>query len=92
MRRGFTLIELMVVVAIIGVLAAILTPSIQGLAAKARDARRRADLHTFEIAFEAYRQDNGRYPIEAGCTETSSGGDSTCGSCSFGCSNYWETN
>lgn len=91
MRKGFTLIELMVVVGVIGFLAAIITPSLQGFTLKARDARRRADLHTFEASFQAYENDRGSYPIEQGCYEMSTGGDWSCGSCASGCQQQWDT-
>lgn len=63
---GFTLIELMVVVAVVGVLAAAVTPSIQGVLLKSRDARRKSDLHSIQVAVEMHLHDRGYYP-QSGC-------------------------
>ncbi|TSC93437.1 MAG: putative General secretion pathway protein GspG [Candidatus Berkelbacteria bacterium Licking1014_7] len=59
---GFTLIELVVVVAIIGILSSIAVISFKGQTAKARDAKRKADLATLQQALEGYYEVNGKYP------------------------------
>ena len=70
-QRSFTLIELLVVIAIIGILAAIALPSLANVRAKARDARRLADLDQLAKAVELYFSDNNQYPIwTSGCLET----------------------
>ncbi|MBY0538556.1 prepilin-type N-terminal cleavage/methylation domain-containing protein [Patescibacteria group bacterium] len=69
--RGFTLIELMVVVAIIAILATIVYGNIGAASPKARDAERQADVRNLQTAIEQYKQKNGRYPA-MGCTP---GGD-----------------
>ena len=61
-NRGFTLIELMVVIAIIGILASIITASLSAAGAKGRDARRISDIRTIQLALEEYYNDNGSYP------------------------------
>lgn len=61
--RGFTLIELMVVIAIIGLLASIITISLVSSKAKGRDAKRVADVRTIQLALETYYNDNGTYPV-----------------------------
>lgn len=61
-RRGFTLIELLVVVAIIGMLASVVLASLTSARAKAKDARRAADLRQIQNALELYATDNGSYP------------------------------
>ncbi len=65
MKKGFTLIELLVVIAILGILAtgiiAIINPSAQ--LKKARDVRRKTELHQISAALELYRADHGNYPI-----------------------------
>lgn len=61
--KGFTLIELMLVVAIIGLLAAIALPKFAGLIQKARDAAARGGLGTLRASLQIYILDNdGRYP------------------------------
>jgi general secretion pathway protein G len=61
--RGFTLIELAVVLAIIAVLAAILTPLVTGYLDQARVSRAQADLRTIADAIKLHQRDTGRYPI-----------------------------
>jgi len=56
------LIELLVVVAIIGLLASIVTVSLTSARAKGRDARRIADIKTIEVSLRMYYTDNGMYP------------------------------
>ena len=66
-KRSFTLMELLIVIAIIGVLGALIIPTINQARAKARDARRLQDLRTFQTVLELYYNDNQHYPIwEAG--------------------------
>lgn len=60
---GFTLIEILVVVAIIGFLSSVVLTSLESARAKARDVRRLADLREVRTALEAYRTENGVYPI-----------------------------
>jgi general secretion pathway protein G len=62
-RNGFTLIELAVVLAIIAVLAGILTPLVTGYLEQARVARAQADLRTIADSIKLHQRDTGRYPI-----------------------------
>jgi general secretion pathway protein G len=61
-QNGFTLIEIMVVVVIIAVLAALIVPNVIGRAEQARLAKAHADIRTLESALAMYRLDNGHYP------------------------------
>ncbi len=60
--RGFTLIEIMVVITILGVLAALIVPRVVGRTDDARIAAAKADIATIMQALKVYRLDNGRYP------------------------------
>jgi prepilin-type N-terminal cleavage/methylation domain-containing protein len=62
---GFTLIELMVVIAVIGILATVILASLNNARAKARDARRITDLAEINKALELYYNDFGYYPPSA---------------------------
>jgi general secretion pathway protein G len=60
--RGFTLIEIMVVVVIMGILAALVVPKLMGRTDDARIAAARQDIATVMQALKLYRLDNHRYP------------------------------
>ena len=62
MRRAFTLIELLIVVAIIAILAAIAVPNFLEAQTRAKVTRARTDLRTVAVALECYRVDFNRYP------------------------------
>ena len=61
-QGGFTLIEIMVVVIIIGILAAIIAPNVIGRVDDAQIAAAKADLRVIENALKFYRLDNYAYP------------------------------
>lgn len=60
--RGFTLIEIMVVVVIMGILAALVVPKLMGRTDDARVAAARQDIATIMQALKLYKLDNQRYP------------------------------
>lgn len=61
-QRGFTLIELMIVIVILGILMGTILPRLTGAQSRARDTARRADLTNISQALEVYFADFGSYP------------------------------
>jgi general secretion pathway protein G len=59
---GFTLIELMVVIVILGILALYVAPKIMGRPDEAKQVKARMDIVSLETALKLYRLDNGFYP------------------------------
>jgi len=60
--QGFTLIELMVVLVILGVLASLIVPRIMSRPEEARRIKARVDIQSLETALKLYNLDNGDYP------------------------------
>ncbi|HBF42132.1 MAG TPA: type II secretion system protein GspG [Desulfobacteraceae bacterium] len=60
--QGFTLIELMVVIVILGILAGLIVPRIMGSPEKARIMKARVQIESLETALKMYKLDNGDYP------------------------------
>ena len=61
-EAGFTLIEIMVVVVILGILAALVAPNVIGRIGDAQTNAAKADIRAIESAMKLYRMDNFRYP------------------------------
>ena len=62
LRRAFTLVEMLLVVTIIGILAALVIPKIVGRSEQARATAAHADLSAIKTALDAFEVDNGYYP------------------------------
>jgi type II secretion system protein G len=61
-KKGFTLVELLVVVAILAILSVALLPSVLGYSDKARDTRAAKDIRNFTTVVEAFAATDGDYP------------------------------
>lgn len=69
-RNGFTIVELLVVIVVIGILATIVIISYNGVQARSRDSRRQSDIGNIIKAMELYYSDHGSYPIPTGPTNS----------------------
>ncbi len=74
--RGFTIVELLIVIVIIGILAALVIVSYNGIQSRARDTERIVKVKAMAKAIEQYYVDNGYYPT----IQDGNGIESTCGS------------
>lgn len=74
-QQGFTIIELLIVIAIIGILAGLVLNNFQGAQAKARDVQRRADINAIHGKLEEYYNNNNGYPDGALSTTVLAGID-----------------
>jgi len=63
-QRGFTLLEIMVVIVILGLLASFIIPNLMGNKDKADRQKAVSDIVALENALDMYRLDNGRYPTQ----------------------------
>jgi prepilin-type N-terminal cleavage/methylation domain-containing protein len=61
-QSGFSLVELLVVIGVVGILAAVLFANFAGSSAVSRDAKRQADVRLVSVALESYKSKYGRYP------------------------------
>jgi len=89
---GFTLVELLVVMAILGVLVTIIAGGFRSAQARGRDAERKSDLKQVSQSLELFFSDYGRYPDDAsgkilGCPYSTGGGSS----CTWGESEFTDT-
>lgn len=78
MRRGFTLVELLITIMIIGILVTIATFGVRQAQQSARDGRRRSDLENLAVALELYRSDCNAYPTSLGTSLQGNGSTTRC--------------
>jgi type II secretion system protein G len=62
-KSGFTLMEMLIVIGIIGLLSMFLVPNLLGAQDRAKDAAVKAVMHTAQLAVEAYQMENDVYPM-----------------------------
>jgi len=72
-KKGFTIIELLIVIAIIGLLATISIVALNGARQKGRDAKRVGDIRQVQTALELYFNDQNSYPVVASSLVLGSG-------------------
>ena len=71
-NRGFTIVELLIVIVVIGILAALVLNSFRGVQERARDTERKTDTSAVATQLEVYYTDNGGYPVFTGSVNTDS--------------------
>jgi type II secretion system protein G len=73
-EQGFTIVELLIVIVVIGILAALVITTFTGIQQRARNTERETDIKAIHGQVEAYYAQNGRYPTLANMNDQSSGG------------------
>jgi general secretion pathway protein G len=68
--RGFTIVELLIVIVVIGILAALVIVTYNGIQQRARDTERKTDIKGIQGQLEAYWADNAKYPTLANVNDT----------------------
>lgn len=69
-EKGFTIVELLIVIVVIGILAALVVTTFSGIQKKGRDSERKTDIGAVHSQLEAYHATNGRYPTLANLQST----------------------
>lgn len=69
-QQGFTIVELLIVIVVIGILAALVITTFTGIQKKARDTERTTDIKALHSQLEAYYANNGYYPDISNVTTT----------------------
>jgi len=69
-QEGFTIVELLIVIVVIGILAGLVITTFNGIQQKARDTERETDIKALHSQVEAYYAQNGKYPALADMNST----------------------
>ncbi len=64
-NQGFTIVELLIVIVVIGILALLVITTYSGIQAKARNSQRQTDVQSLQTQIEAFYSQNGYYPARA---------------------------
>jgi prepilin-type N-terminal cleavage/methylation domain-containing protein len=72
LQKGFTIVELLIVIVVIGILAALVLNTFSGVQRRARDTERQTDVNSLATQLEVYYNDNSGYPILTGQVDTDS--------------------
>lgn len=70
LRSGFTIVELLIVIVVIGILAALVVVTYNGIQQKARDTERKTDLGALYSKLEEYQAENAKYPTLANLNDS----------------------
>jgi type IV pilus assembly protein PilA len=73
-QQGFTIVELLIVIVVIGILAALVITTFTGIQQKARDTERTTDIKALHGQIEAFYAQNGFYPDLTSMNDTANGG------------------
>lgn len=61
-KKGFTIVELLIVIVVIGILATLVITAYSGIQQKARNSKRQTDINALQTALEGFHTDKGYYP------------------------------
>jgi general secretion pathway protein G len=70
-QSGFTIVELLIVIVIIGILATLVIVTFTGIQQRARNTKRQTDINAIDSHLEAFNADTGYYPLAADLTDCS---------------------
>ncbi|HSH18719.1 MAG TPA: prepilin-type N-terminal cleavage/methylation domain-containing protein [Candidatus Saccharimonadales bacterium] len=73
-QKGFTIVELLIVIVVIGILAALVITTYNGIQQKGRNTERQTDAKSVQGQLEAYYAQNGKYPTLAQLNDVADGG------------------